>query len=29
MQEITLDELPQTLASILQGQIRGRAIVKL
>lgn len=27
--EITLNELPQTLARILQGQIRGRAIVKL
>ncbi|MED4727636.1 acryloyl-CoA reductase [Aneurinibacillus migulanus] len=27
--EITLNELPQTLACILQGQIRGRAIVKL
>lgn len=27
--EITLNELPQTLVCILQGQIRGRAIVKL
>ncbi|KIV50985.1 quinone oxidoreductase [Aneurinibacillus migulanus] len=27
--EITLNELPQTLACILQGQMRGRAIVKL
>ncbi|MBO8173082.1 MAG: acryloyl-CoA reductase [Bacillaceae bacterium] len=27
--EVTLDELPDTLASILKGQIRGRTIVKL
>lgn len=27
-QEITLDELPQTLAKILKGQIRGRTLIK-
>lgn len=28
-QEITLEQLPETLASILKGQVRGRTIVKL